>query len=82
MMGAVAGGEMLPSMLSRELASALGTVRMQPMSVSGSFSEAVYYEGAPQPLLTPTTLSSVLASPRNGLGSWTWSSCATEASTR
>jgi hypothetical protein len=69
MMGALAGGEMLPSMLSRELAGALGTVRRQPISLSGSFSEAVYYQGAPQPLLTPTTLSSVLASPKNGLGS-------------
>jgi hypothetical protein len=69
MMGALAGGEMLPSMLSRELAGALGTVRKQPISLSGSFSEAVYYQGAPQPLLTPTTLSSVLASPKNGLGS-------------
>jgi hypothetical protein len=69
MMGAVAGGEMLPSMLSRELASALGTVRQQPISLSGSFTEAVYFQGAPQPLLTPTTLSSVLASPKNGLGS-------------
>lgn len=68
MMGAVAGGEMLPSMLSRELAPSLGTVRAQPISLSGSFTEAVYYQGAPQPLLTPTTLASVLSSPKNGLG--------------
>jgi len=68
MMGAVAGGEMLPSMLSRELATTLGTVRAQPMSLSGNFNEAVYFQGAPQPLLTPTTLSTVLASPTNGLG--------------
>ena len=66
MMGAVAGGEMLPSMLSRELAPALGTVRQQPISLSGSFPEAVYFQGAPQPLLTPTTLSSVLAPPKGG----------------
>jgi hypothetical protein len=69
MMGAVVGGEMLPSMISRELAPVLGTVRQQPISLSGSFTEAVYFQGAPQPLLTPTTLSSVLASPKNGLGS-------------
>jgi Protein of unknown function (DUF1501) len=68
MMGACAGGEMLPAMLSRELAPALGTVRQQPISLSGSFTEAVYFQGAPQPLLTPTTLSSVLAAPKNGLG--------------
>ena len=69
MMGAVAGGEMLPSWLSRELAPALATVRAQPISLSGSATEAVYYQGAPQALLTPTTLSSVLSSPTNGLGS-------------
>jgi hypothetical protein len=68
MMGAVAGGEMLPSLLSRELAPALGTVRQQPISLSGSFPEAIYFQGAPQPLLTPTTLSSVLAPPKGGLG--------------
>ena len=68
-MGAIAGGEMLPSMLSRELQPILGTVRQQPISLSGSFTEAVYFQGAPQALLTPTTLSSVLASPKNGLGS-------------
>ena len=28
----------------------------------------MYYQGAPQPLLTPTTLASVLAAPKNGLG--------------
>ena len=69
MMGAVAGGEMLPSWLSRELAPALGTVRAQPISLGGSATEAVYYQGAPQALLTPTTLSSVLSAPSNGLGS-------------
>jgi hypothetical protein len=55
-------------MLSRELAPALGTVRQQPISLSGSFTEAVYFQGAPQPLLTPTTLASVLAPPKGGLG--------------
>lgn len=68
MMGAVAQGEMLPSMLSRELSVPLGTVRAQPITLSGNFSEAVYYQGSPQPLLTPTTLASVLTSPTNGLG--------------
>jgi Protein of unknown function (DUF1501) len=59
----------LPSWLSRELAPAMGTVRVQPISLSGSATEAIYYQGAPQALLTPTTLSSVLSSPSNGLGS-------------
>ena len=69
MMGAVASGEMLPSLLSRELAPTLGTVRAQPITLSGNANEAIYYQGAPQPLLTPTTLASVLASPTDGLGS-------------
>jgi hypothetical protein len=68
MMGALAGGEMLPSMLARELATPLGTVRAQPIALSGDFNEAIYYQGAPQPLLRPTTLSTVLTSPTNGLG--------------
>jgi hypothetical protein len=68
MMGAVASGEMLPSFLSRELAPTLGTVRSQPITLSGNANEAIYYQGAPQPLLTPTTLASVLSAPKNGLG--------------
>jgi hypothetical protein len=54
--------------MARELAPVLGTVRTQPISVSGNATEAIYYQGAPQALLTPTTLSSVLSSPANGLG--------------
>jgi hypothetical protein len=69
MMGATAGGEMLPSILSRELATPLATVRAQPISLGGEAIEAVYFQGAPQPLLTPRTLSSVLSSPKSVLGS-------------
>jgi Protein of unknown function (DUF1501) len=65
--GQIAGGEMLPSMLSRELSSALATVRPQPLSLSGG-GEPIYYQGQPQAFLTPTTLSNVLAAPKNGLG--------------
>jgi hypothetical protein len=69
LLGAVANGDMLPSFLSRELATALGTVRPQPLSLGGQGAiEAIYYQGAPQAFLTPTTLASVLASPTNGLG--------------
>jgi hypothetical protein len=67
--GAVAAGEMFPSFLSRELSAPLGTVRQQPLSLGGQGAiEAIYYQGQPQAFLTPTTLSSVLASPKNGLG--------------
>jgi hypothetical protein len=69
LMGAIAGGEMLPSFLSRELSTALGTVRAQPLSLGGAGAiEAIYYQGQPQAFLTPTTLASVLAAPKNGLG--------------
>jgi hypothetical protein len=69
LLGDVAGGEMLPSFLSRELSTALGTVRAQPISLGGQGAiEAITYQGQPQAFLTPTTLASVLASPKNGLG--------------
>jgi len=69
LLGLVANGEMLPSFLSRELAPALGTVRPQPLSLGGEGAiEAIYYQGQPQAFLTPTTLASVLAAPKNGLG--------------
>ncbi len=69
LLGQVANGDMLPSFLSRELATALGTVRPQPLSLGGEGAiEAIYYQGQPQAFLTPTTLATVLASPTNGLG--------------
>ena len=72
MMGAVASGEMLASVLGRELAGALGTIRAQPVSlnavVAGGNATPLYFHGQPQPLLSPSTLASLLASPTNGLG--------------
>lgn len=68
LMGAAANGEMLPTMIARELAPTLGTVRAQPITLGGIALEDVYVQGAPQPLLRPTTLASVLAAPKNGLG--------------
>src|ERR1019366_1313651 len=69
LLGQVSNGEMLCSFLSRELSTALGTVRPQPLSLGGNGSiEAIFYQGQPQAFLTPTTLASVLAAPSNGLG--------------
>jgi hypothetical protein len=69
LLGQVANGDMLPSFLSRELSTALGTIRPQPLSLGGAGAiEAIYYQGQPQAFLTPTTLASVLAAPTNGLG--------------
>jgi hypothetical protein len=69
LLGQVASGEMLPSFLSRELSTALNTIRPQPLSLGGAGAiEAIYYQGQPQAFLTPTTLASVLATPNNGLG--------------
>lgn len=69
LLGQIANGDMLCSFLSRELSTALGTVRPQPLSLGGAGAiEAIFYQGQPQAFLTPTTLASVLASPTNGLG--------------
>ncbi|MBC7661455.1 MAG: hypothetical protein H7249_17300 [Chitinophagaceae bacterium] len=68
LMGQIQQSEMLPSLLSRELSSVLGTIRSQPISLSGNVNETIYYQSAPQPLITPTTLANVLGAPANGLG--------------
>jgi hypothetical protein len=69
LLGQVTGGEMLCSLLSRELSGPLGTVRPQPLSLGGGGAiEAIFYQGQPQAFLTPTTLASVLAAPTSGLG--------------
>lgn len=69
LLGQISNGDMLPSFLSHELSTALGTVRPQPLSLGGEGAiEAIYYQGQPQAFLTPTTLASVLAAPKNGLG--------------
>jgi Protein of unknown function (DUF1501) len=57
--------EMLPSWLCANLGPALGTVQNEPISLS----PVLTYQGRPQPILRPTSLASLLASPTGALGS-------------
>jgi len=67
--GFVSHQEMLVSMISSQLASCLGTVQSEPLALGPrSSSEALTTGGRPQPILTPTALSSLLASPSGPLG--------------
>lgn len=68
LMGASNTNEMLPSLISGQMRSVIGTVRAQPITLSGVQLEDIYYNGAPQPLLRPTSIASVLASPKDGIG--------------
>ncbi len=62
--GAVAHQEMLVSLLAQNLAPCLGTVQQEPISMS----PVLTFTGRPQPVLAPTALSSLLASPTGALG--------------
>ena len=56
--------EMLVSLFAKNLAPALGTVQKEPMSMG----PVLTYEGRPQPVLRPTSLASLLASPTGPIG--------------
>lgn len=68
MQGTTRDGEMLPSILSKNLATALGTVRRQPIDFNNIYYGAITCEGVLQPTLTPSSLASMLAAPQGGLG--------------
>lgn len=69
LMGMVKGKDMLVSALAAQLAPALGTIQAQPISIGTSdSSEAIAFQGRPQPLLNPTSLSQLLGSPSGMLG--------------
>jgi hypothetical protein len=61
LMGATPAGEMLPSMLARQLAPCLGTIQPQPIAVGAlSPSEALTYGGATQPVVPALALKATL----------------------
>jgi Protein of unknown function (DUF1501) len=63
MMGAIRPAEMFPSLLSKHLASCLGTVLAQPITVgANSPSEGLSYDGAALPILPPVALKDTLLS--------------------
>ncbi len=67
--GFVSHQDMLVSLLSSQLAACLGTVQSEPLALGPrSASEALTAEGRPQPILSPTALATVLASPAGPLG--------------
>jgi len=68
LMGAIDGGEMLPSMLAKNLMGPLGTLRAQPISLWPDSNEAISFNGSPLPLMTPQSLAQGIAAPTNGLG--------------
>jgi hypothetical protein len=68
LMGATEKKEMLPSLLSKELAPRLGTIQTQPISVGAlTPSEALSYGGAALPVIPPLALKATLASPAGPL---------------
>ena len=61
---AISRQEMLVSLLAKNLAPCLGTVQNEPISLGPT----ITYGGRPQPVLRPTALASLLASPTGALG--------------
>lgn len=67
--GFISHHEMLVSLVSQQLAACMGTVQKEPIALGPrSASEALTTGGRPQPILSPSTLASLLASPAGPLG--------------
>ena len=63
LMGATAAGEMLPSLLAKQLAPCLGTIQTQPISLGASTpAEGLSYSGAPLPIIPALALKATLTS--------------------
>jgi hypothetical protein len=63
LMGVTAAGEMLPSLLARQLAPCLGTIQSQPISLGASSpSEGLSYGGSPLPIIPALALKATLTS--------------------
>jgi hypothetical protein len=68
LMGSAMAGEMLPSILARELAPCLGTVQSQPISLGAtSPSEGLTYGGQALPIIPALALKATLTSPAGPL---------------
>jgi hypothetical protein len=64
LMGATMQGEMLPSLLAKQLQPCLGTIQPQPISIGASSpSEALSFSGQALPIIPPIALSATLANP-------------------
>jgi hypothetical protein len=63
LMGSAKAGEMLPSLLAKQLAPCLGTIQAQPISLGAtSPSEALSFGGATQPIIPALALKATLTS--------------------
>ena len=72
LMDATAPREMLPSLLSRQLAGCLGTVQSQPITLgAASPSEGLSYGGQALPIIPPLALKATLANPAGPLAGLT-----------
>jgi len=68
LMGATRAGQMLPSLLAKQVAACLGTIQTQPISLGASSpAEALNYDGTALPLIPPLALKSTLTSPAGPL---------------
>ena len=67
--GFISHHEMMVSLIAQQLAPCMGTVQAEPIALGPrSASEALTTGGRPQPILSPSTLSTLLASPAGPLG--------------
>jgi len=67
--GLVFQRDMLVSLIAAQLAGCLGTVQSEPLALGPrDASEALTAQGRPQPILSPTALAGMLASPAGPLG--------------
>jgi hypothetical protein len=63
LMGAAKAGEMLPSLLAKQLAPCLGTIQAQPLSLGAlNSTEALSFGGATQPVIPALALKATLTS--------------------
>jgi hypothetical protein len=61
LMGSTSAGEMLPSLLARQLARCLGTIQAQPISLGATTpAEGLSYGGAPLPIIPALALKATL----------------------
>jgi hypothetical protein len=68
LMGATYAGEMLPSLLARELAPCLGTLQAQPLCIGAtSPAEGLSFGGAALPIVPALALKATLTSPAGAL---------------
>jgi hypothetical protein len=70
LMGTTTAGEMLPSLLAKQLAPCLGSIQSQPITLGASSpSEGLSFGGQALPIIPPLALKATLTSPSGGLAS-------------